>query len=957
MTESPDRSGTTLGPYELIRLIGRGGMGEVYEATDTRLGRAIALKILRPEVVQDAERKARFEREAKALAALNHPGIVTIHSFETIDDVTFFTMEKITGQPLTDIIRDEGRMPVERVLELGIPIADALATAHKQGIAHRDVKPDNIIVGPKGEVTVLDFGLAKLATSTFDTMDDSGSATASIHATVEGRIFGTVHYMSPEQAQGGETNATTDVFSLGVVLYEMATGTSPFSGDTALSKLSSILKDDPDRMREYNDEVPVELERIIRRCLEKEPDRRWQTAIDVRNELDILRDEIARGSTSDSESNPETAATTTGSANGGSSGMNRITVALSIVAVGLIAFWLGGRGDQLPPPADADNNESMQAHTSIAAPEGYEVMKASISPDGQLVCLRTRKKVSAAEAAAEESLLDRVYLHLRNLDSFETRLIPGSASNVFHRFSPDGKALFFVQYNEDPSLPVKLMRLDLSADVPPVLVSTLPRGLIGYNEEAFGVRGFTWSGDDTLVFMTEKPYEVVRLNATNGIEIARLPITFDTPLQPNEVLCELAPNRIMFAVNYYNERGFNQDLYWIDPTTAENGRVLANAPYGKLVGSDQLAFTRGATLYTTEFDPTTMTASNQPTPVLSDVRTINSWSGGIFDIADNGTLIYLPGGVQGGERLIWNYDREGNASRMPFKPLALEEGISVSDDGEKFLTVNTNNANLNWDMLKGTYDPARIRTFAAFPDRDAFRPAVSRDGRLAVVKVHTTVPSRLSELQLYDMDTGRSLGTITTTELEDLYPLDLSPDNQEVLYNLMNRQTNNGRMHVLSAKDGADTNGTPKPLVQTEANYNRAEWSPDGRMLAFISTESGQSEAFISTYDENGLGRIQPVSNGLAQSLGWMQPDGEPLQLLYYSDRTEFSRTVEPDESGITLGPITPTGRTLHQDDLEFDVDMSGRIHVIRKGDNERPANRAQIIMHRFAPREGTDRQ
>ena len=185
MAESEiDRSGSDLGPYHLVRLLGRGGMGVVYEASDSRLGRTVALKILRPEVVGDPERRARFEREAKALAALKHPGIVTIHSFETIGEDTFFTMELVNGQTLDQVMRAEGAMPVARILEIGIPITDALAAAHKRGIAHRDIKPENIIIGPQGQVTVLDFGLAKLAQPVVESATDAHGATASMDATV-----------------------------------------------------------------------------------------------------------------------------------------------------------------------------------------------------------------------------------------------------------------------------------------------------------------------------------------------------------------------------------------------------------------------------------------------------------------------------------------------------------------------------------------------------------------------------------------------------------------------------------------------------------------------------------------------------------------------------------------------------------------------------------------------------
>ena len=335
MNTSADRTGTTLGEYQLDRLIGRGGMGEVYEATDNRLGRTVALKILRPEFAENKERRARFDREAKALATLNHPGIVTIYALETVDDTTFFTMELIDGKTLAEMIRDEGIMDTDRILQLAIPISDALAAAHKRGIAHRDMKPENIIVKPSGEITVLDFGLAKTAIQPIEQV--GVMATEDVGVSIEGQILGTVNYIAPEQAQGGETNPTSDVFSMGVILYEMATGTSPFTGDTTMSFISSVLKDDPPPIKEFNGTVPEELERIIHRCLVKDPDRRWQTAIEIRNELEILKEEQANP-----QKQEEVAAVPVVK----SSRMSLMALAAALMVMMGVTFWFWNRAEQ-----------------------------------------------------------------------------------------------------------------------------------------------------------------------------------------------------------------------------------------------------------------------------------------------------------------------------------------------------------------------------------------------------------------------------------------------------------------------------------------------------------------------------------------------------------------------------------------------------------------------------------
>jgi eukaryotic-like serine/threonine-protein kinase len=287
--------GTRLGPYEIVSLLGTGGMGEVYRAGDPRLGRDVAIKVLPSAFADDAERLRRFEQEARAAAALNHPNIVTVYSVEKSDGVLFLTMEVVEGRSLALAI-PKGGFAIDELLTIAIPIADAVAAAHEKGITHRDLKPANIMIGAAGHtgrVKVLDFGLAKLidpglATAGASTMPASPS-------TAEGRIIGTVAYMSPEQAAGTAIDSRSDLFSLGVILYEMASGQKPFKGDTGVSVLSSILKDTPVSLTDLNPALPRELGRIVRRCLVKDPARRYQTAADLRNELEELKHDLDLG--------------------------------------------------------------------------------------------------------------------------------------------------------------------------------------------------------------------------------------------------------------------------------------------------------------------------------------------------------------------------------------------------------------------------------------------------------------------------------------------------------------------------------------------------------------------------------------------------------------------------------------------------------------------------------------
>jgi Tol biopolymer transport system component len=287
--------GEIVGHYRIVEPLGQGGMGEVFVAEDTRLNRRVALKVLPQIFAADPVYRQRFEREAQAVAALNHPNIVTIHSVEEHDGRLLLTMELVDGRPLGELI-PKGGLPLDRILRIGMEVADALAAAQARGITHRDVKPGNVIVTPQGRAKVLDFGLAKLREAeTGRAPADVTRMSASSTITGEGKIVGTVAYMSPEQAEGKPVDPRSDIFSLGVVLHEMATGQRPFRGDTNVSVISAIIKDTPTPITESNPNLPADLTRIVRRCLAKDPERRYQTAQDLRNELEELKQDTASG--------------------------------------------------------------------------------------------------------------------------------------------------------------------------------------------------------------------------------------------------------------------------------------------------------------------------------------------------------------------------------------------------------------------------------------------------------------------------------------------------------------------------------------------------------------------------------------------------------------------------------------------------------------------------------------
>jgi eukaryotic-like serine/threonine-protein kinase len=382
--EAPNLApGTRLAGYEVGAHIGSGGMGDVYRARDLRLNRAVAIKVLPTSVASDPERRSRFEREAQAVAALNHPNIVTIHSVEEADGRFFLTMELVEGHSLADVVV-EGGLPLDGLLDIAIPLVDAVAAAHQKGITHRDLKPANIMLGSgehKGRIKVLDFGLAKLADERLGPAGITALPTKPI--TAEGRILGTVAYMSPEQAEGKPIDARSDLFSLGVILFEMATGRRPFAGDTSVSIISSILKDTPPSVTELNPSLPRDLGRIVRRALQKDPDRRYQTAKDLRSDLEELKASLDSGelamptATSGSVPRASSGSTTKG---------RTIAVAATLVVLALAGGYLTmAWRSRSAAPASAQASSALDDLQIVPLTTTGNAQEPAISPDGKYV--------------------------------------------------------------------------------------------------------------------------------------------------------------------------------------------------------------------------------------------------------------------------------------------------------------------------------------------------------------------------------------------------------------------------------------------------------------------------------------------------------------------------------------------------------------------------------------------
>ncbi|MEE3373445.1 MAG: serine/threonine-protein kinase [Planctomycetota bacterium] len=405
MSASEETLPKNLGPYRIQSHIGRGGMGVVYRASDTRLDREVAIKVLPSKYAGDGQSLDRFQREAKAIAALNHPSIVTIHSVEEYQGFRFIVMELVSGTSLSSEVIPGG-ITLAKLLDLAIPIADAIAVAHRAGVTHRDLKPENIMVGTDGRVKVLDFGLAKFATAEPQEVESTIDYDANV--TQQGQVIGTPCYMSPEQAEGREVDGRTDLFSFGIILYELATGVRPFSGDTPMSTLTSVLRDEPVPTTELKPSLPRYFGRIISRCLEKSPDRRYQTALDLRNELEELRKEVSTGELERPVTTP---------ASDGKRLLTPILVAMLVCLVGICA-WLLTQGDTIQETADIStiendtvavigfSNINDPADTENLGPILSNLMTSNLSGTGKLKVLSQPKVAYARKTALGSSNQD-----------------------------------------------------------------------------------------------------------------------------------------------------------------------------------------------------------------------------------------------------------------------------------------------------------------------------------------------------------------------------------------------------------------------------------------------------------------------------------------------------------------------------------------------------------------------
>jgi Tol biopolymer transport system component len=746
-------------------------MGEVYEARDTRLGRVVAIKVLRPEVAASAEHRARFLREARSISALDHPHVCTLHDVGREGDVDFLVMRLVDGEPLSRRLK-AGPLPVAELLRYAIEIADAVAAAHRRGIVHRDLKPGNVMLS-KGGAVVLDFGLAGLRTVAAADGEEAETMTRGPDVTAAGAVLGTPAYMAPEQAQGRAPDPRSDVYSFGVLVYEMATGRRPVA---------------PGAGDGLNPLVTPTLARAIDRALAREPDERWQTMVDLREELKWAAEEPSRGPA--------------GSAR---SGRGRALAALGVVALAAAAFAAGiFAGRRLTSPA-AETASLVRFALPLGEGVSLDVFSSAsvaISPDGSRIAY-------VASQGPERAI------YVRALDSSESRRVPGTERASDPTFSPDGRSIAFEAAG-------KLKRVSLDGGDPRPLVN------LAY------IAGASWGRDGSIVYTPAFTGGLFAIAAEGG-----RPRRLTTPERNVAHLWpEVLPDGKAVLFTVWPGGSYDQARVAIlSLATGQSKTLVEQAFYGRFCAPDHLLFLRGGTLFAARFDPGSREMTGPAYPVVDDVLHDSFEGAGQFAVSRNGTMVYAAGAsLSPLRRLVW-VDRGGR--RTPITPSpGSYSSPRVSPDGSRIALFQGDLSLSLWVYSLGQGTMTRI-SFGS-DDHDV---AWSPDGQRVAFE---SGRDGIHQVYVRPAD-GSGEDRQVTSGPYDHYICDWSRDGRTLAYVEVNPETG---ADLWTADVSGDR--PARPILVSPFWEKQATFSPDGRWVAYTSDESGRSEVYVRPFPGPG---------------------------------------------------------------------------------------------------------
>ena len=720
--------GTRLGPYEIAALLGAGGMGEVYRARDTRLDRTVAIKVIPVALSSDPVLKERFEREARTVAALNHPNICVLHDVGHHDGLDFLVMEHIAGEPLAARMK-KGPLPLDQVLHFGVQIADALDRAHRAGVVHRDLKPGNIMIagtGAAATVKLLDFGLAKL-TPPAGVIGTSQAQTAERDLTGEGSILGTVQYMAPEQLEAGEVDTRSDIFALGAVLYEMATGRRAFEGKSQVSVIAAILEHQPTPISKLQPLTPPAFEHVVATCLAKSPDDRWQTARDVARELKWIGAHPTAG--------PQPAAVRQHSR-----WLGWTAAAAAVVAL----LAAGGVAWRLSTPASS--REVMRFE--VPTPAMPNPLFISVSPDGRRLAF-----------VASDPATSRPVIYVRNIDAVAAQKLDGTdfASSPF--WSPDGRYIGFAVQRQ-------VKRIDVSGGP--------PQTICDFASVAF--LGGAWNADNVIVFgQAQGP--LMRVPATGGQASA---VTKLGDGELSHAWPAFLPDGQRFLVTVLRPAVQQRAIKWgsLDgPQLTELLRANSSALYSP---SGHLLFHRDGTLLAQPFDPAALALNGEPTRIAESLAFNPQSTRMAAAVSHTGVLVFKSGAAFEATQLTW-FDRRGARIGTTGDPAAYR-GIALSPDG-RYLAVHIHQEPSGGDVWIMDRERGTSRKFTF--NAHNFAPSWSRDGQYVLF-----TSDKEGALNLYRKAAGGGTGDeMAFGSGGAAYVEDLSRNGEWMIYGTCGTQT------------------------------------------------------------------------------------------------------------------------------------------------------------------------
>ena len=801
--------GKKIAHYSVTEMLGKGGMGEVYRATDTKLNRDVALKVLPEVFARDADRMARFKREAHVLASLNHPNIASIYGLEESDGIHCLVLELVEGPTLAERIQ-EGAVPLEEALNIAKQIAEALEAAHEKGVIHRDLKPANVKVAPEGMVKVLDFGLARAMADEATQADASHSRTGSIMPTHEGVILGTAGYMSPEQARGQEVDKRADIWAFGVVLFEMLTGKRTFKGETTSDTLAAVLKLEPD-WNALPAETPKTIRKLLRRCLEKNPKLRLHDIADARIEIDEgLAEPAGEVGLPVGISSPQPV-------------WRRVlpwAVAGVLSFAFAVALWAPWRTKEAP----------MRLSVEIAPGESLWTQQgaaAVISPDG------TRLAFVTTDGQGQRKL------YLRPLDQLQANALSGTegAANPF--FSPDGEWIAF--FTGD-----KLKKVSVSGGATVTLCDAEGNG-----------RGGSWGEDGIIIFAPGPGVPLSRISSAGGTPEAVTTLDEEKG-EISHRWPQVLPGgkAVLFTVE---DEGRNFEEATIQVQSLESGErktVQQAGIYGRYLPTGHLVYISNQTLFAAPFDLGRLEVSGPSAPIVEDVQTSPLYWSAQFDFSQTGTLVYLTGGGTASEVSIFWIDPEGKTE--PLLPTPRDyENPSFSPDGKR-LAVQINEGS-NVDLWVYELERETLSRLTFYEGAD-YNPVWTPDGQ----RVAFTSDRGGGSWNLYWKRADGSGDAERLTESSNLQVLwSWSPDGKVLAFHERSSETNMDLWTLPMEEDGAGglKPGEPIPFLRTPFIELGPAFSPDGHWIAYNSNESGRSVVYVRPFPGPG-GKWQISTSG-----------------------------------------------------------------------------------------------